>query len=422
MASIEDILAKSKARKKPYQPTQRRAWDFVVDTNENNNGIQQEDTTKEEQIKEQTRNVKGDNGERISEQRQNKTRNKQEQKQEQFRNNKKDENKDKLHTSSIEQNIKTTRDLVPITAEKLDLETQLRIVETLRKTTGHQSNIMGQFTAHIKSSKSIENTIRFSISTLSSRLKIDKETIRTSLKRLDKKGIISKAEGIRGRHGSTQISIPDFIIKECLNLFDCEPLSLDDIRDWKRDKNRDMTNTNSSSYINIITTNNNNLSENWKTVNVEPLAHIGFSITQLKQLSSKSLNSPEIVQESINHFAFGLKNNPKFKQYNEPLNVLMGVLRKGELWVEANYKSPQEEAQEKLLEVRKAEKERLEKLEKDAYNLAFKEWSNKLDEPEIERITTDGRKNDDITPKEVRLRIYFSENCWDKVKKDYLLP
>ena len=49
----------------------------------------------------------------------------------------------------------------------------------------------------------------------------------------------------------------------------------------------------------------------WKKINFEPLIEIGFSQTQLKQLATQNLNTPEIVQESINHFAFGLKNNEK---------------------------------------------------------------------------------------------------------------
>ena len=86
----------------------------------------------------------------------------------------------------------------------------------------------------------------------------------------------------------------------------------------------------------------------WLKINIEPLKAIGFSDTQLQQLQNR--NTPEIIQESIYHFAYGLEHNEKTKKYKDnALNVLMGVLRKGQAWIEPNYRSPQELALEDLI-------------------------------------------------------------------------
>ena len=52
----------------------------------------------------------------------------------------------------------------------------------------------------------------------------------------------------------------------------------------------------------------------------------GFKKAHLLQL--KNVNIPEVVQESINHFAFALQHNEKVKTYQTPLNVFMSVLKK----------------------------------------------------------------------------------------------
>jgi len=48
----------------------------------------------------------------------------------------------------------------------------------------------------------------------------------------------------------------------------------------------------------------------------------------------KKYNTPQIVQESINQFSFGFNHNSQIKKYANPLLVFMGVLRKGEAWIE----------------------------------------------------------------------------------------
>ena len=123
----------------------------------------------------------------------------------------------------------------------------------------------------------------------------------------------------------------------------------------------------------------------WLKINIEPLRTIGFSDTQLQQLQNR--NTPEVVQESIYQFAYGLEYNEKTKKYNDnALNVLMGVLRKGQAWIEPNYRSPQELALEDLIAQKKEKKNRCNKKLDELMDLEFPAWHNKLSEQEIEEI------------------------------------
>jgi len=154
-------------------------------------------------------------------------------------------------------------------------------------------------------------------------------------------------------------------------------------------------------------------------IDYDSLSHIGFTKTQIKQLIEK--NDPTVVQESINHFAFGLEHNQKFQKYEDPLNVLMGVLRKGQGWFEKDYRSPKEIAQQHLLEIKKAEIERKRELEESTYKLAMMEWQQSLSEADIENIAPRKKVSGDIMPTSAKLGLYFKEHIWPELKVEYLV-
>jgi hypothetical protein len=58
------------------------------------------------------------------------------------------------------------------------------------------------------------------------------------------------------------------------------------------------------------------LSSSEKCGNFEEIKEIGFGLSHIKQLYNKKSNSPVIIQESINHFAYTLKFKPaKLQKY-----------------------------------------------------------------------------------------------------------
>ena len=238
-------------------------------------------------------------------------------------------------------------------------------------------------------------------------LEISKDSAKTAMRFLLKNKLVERVEFQAGKMGWSKYNIKNELYNELEKAYQkgsINPISL-------------KGSNNSSSYINTTTIKDRPLLD-WGNVDVSPLEHIGLTHKHLLQLKN---NQPDIVQESINHFAYGLKYNPRSKKYDEPLSVLIGVLRKGEAWVEVNYRSLAEITQQELIDRKKAEKERLIKLEEEAYKLAFDEWMISLKKDDIEKIMLNNKKHGDITPQKVRLNAYFRENVWENKKNEYLV-
>ncbi len=273
-----------------------------------------------------------------------------------------------------------------------------------------------------------------------SAISIKRNSRETSIKRLVNKRLITRNCGKPGLNGTINFKINKSIKQEAMRIFESKFFSLDTNIDWNvidltTNRNRVQIRVQDSSEKaeqlgfnsdpNSISINNNTTTDltetgSWKKINIVPLEKIGFSGTQLKQL--QSLNAPDVVQESIHHFAYGLQHNKKTKAYDAPLNVLMGVLRKGEAWVESQYEPAQVIAQRDLLARKQAEREKLKALHDQAYNLAFETWQSGLSDTEqtqhIDAMTKPPR---DIRPQSVRLSCYFRERVWPTVQQDYLI-
>ena len=186
-------------------------------------------------------------------------------------------------------------------------------------------------------------------------------TIKVIIDRLVKKQLIIRHKGKNAKGGFINLGITKDVLELVKNNKYPNFSSIDFLISNRYQKDINLEYNNSSSYLNKTTTTKNDPDFfEFEKIDFENLSNIGFSKNQLKQLIGK--NTPDVIQESINHFSWGLDNNSKFKKYEDPLNVLMGVLRKGQAWVEKDYRSPQEIAQEKLLEIKKAEIDRKRKL------------------------------------------------------------
>lgn len=234
-------------------------------------------------------------------------------------------------------------------------------------------------------------------------LELSKESVRTSIKFLIKNLILERISFHAGKNGWSIYKLKKSIFDEIKIAY--------------------QTNAIIPLKYNNILLSKNAVSENtseWENIDISHLEYIGLKTSHINQLKTK--NSFKVIQESIYHFAFGLKFNPKAKTYSDPLSVLIGVLRKGEAWIEPNYRSTQEIAQETVNNNIKDQTERLQKLAEEAFNLAFAEWRKNLSEEESALILKDdinGTKK--FIPKKVRLRAYFDEKIWPSKKDSVLL-
>lgn len=168
--------------------------------------------------------------------------------------------------------------------------------------------------------------------------------------------------------------------------------------------------------------NSNGLPEEWQKINFEPLKKINFSEKHLLDIYETKLCDPEMVQESIYHFAFGLETQPeKYKKYDSPLTVLIGCLRKGKTWLESKYESPKERALRELIEERKRQDENKKNLINALYQQEFDRWLKSLSESEKEALLTEKTRLSKFSGmKGAEWSKYFKQNVWRKVcPKEY---
>lgn len=247
------------------------------------------------------------------------------------------------------------------------------------------------------------------------------QSIKTSIVRLAKKGIIERLSGKRAAGGYINLYVSDevkdiFLSSSKKNDTTSGPAYF--IKSISNKINNDFLRKEVESSN--LPHNRGQLPEEWSSINLAPLSDIGLSTVQIKQLSKLNIITPELVQESIYHFAFGLHHNKKVEKYTDPLNVFMGVLRKGDPWVETNYISPQDRAQKELNERKKIEIEARKKLHDEAYKIALADWKDGLSPNEIKEIAPEKKKMGEA-PQEARLNLYFKANIWPNIKSKYLI-
>jgi hypothetical protein len=209
-------------------------------------------------------------------------------------------------------------------------------------------------------------------------LNISKDSSKTGIRFLLKNELINRVDLKIGKSGWSKYKLKEQLFNELNQAYEkgsINPLSENRIQKGSN---------NSSSYINNTITTNRPLLD-WDNIDIEPLANIGLTKKHLLQVKSK--NAPDIVQESIYHFAYGIQFSEKTKKYEDPLSVLIGVLRKGEAWIESSYRSQQEIVLEKIIGQKKKQQERLVVLEEELIKSEFEGWHQDLTEEIKEELT-----------------------------------
>lgn len=280
----------------------------------------------------------------------------------------------------------------------------------IKKLSGIQKDIF-QFVIEVCSARGALDTGILLSSELAHAANCSTGSAKTSLIRLIEKNLIIRLEGKASRGGhmilgvTKNIQVASYHAQQALY----NPLKKK-VSDNFTDNNSNNSLSPISSSNKIINTTTNLLSEDWKKINFEPLVHIGFSETQLFQLHSSNMSAPEIVQDAIYKFAYSLKHNEKVQAYNDPLNVLMGVLRKGQRWNEPNYISEKELALKELIAEKRKQKETYDAMINDLFELEFPEWKKKLTPDEIAEIVPEETRNSNFSGAiQASLRTYFIE-------------
>ncbi len=300
----------------------------------------------------------------------------------------------------------------------LELKNNETALDIIFRLIGHQKEIF-IFIVERCMSRGLLSTGAIKGETLVNLTNTTLKMVKTSIQRIILKGLIVREKGKTGRGG-----FYTFRITEAVRNAAIEYKRIAAIGNKLETNEKLIRNQNNPKIASVIENGvqNNTLSEEWVKINIEPLSEIGFTYNHLMDIAEPELADPQVVQESIFHFAYGLEyETTKYKKYNDVLNVLIGRLRKGKGWIEKNYRTPKEIAQDKLNQQRKIERERLKNLKEEAYDLALQEWQDTLSPEQIEKIAPAKKSRMDITPQRVKLSLYFKENLWPAKKSDYLV-
>lgn len=187
----------------------------------------------------------------------------------------------------------------------------------------------------------------------------------------------------RGRNGWIKFSIHHLVLKE-IETFYKAPKNENASYIYN---NTNIINTNKSQPTEIKSEPENlnpSQSTNWE-IDYSPLTQYGFKKSHITKLSKVDGLTSEMVQESIYHYAWALDNSfEEMKQKYDsrfeknPLGLLIGTLNKGHEWIEAGYKSPEEIAEEQILQAKRQRLERIKKEKAERFNLEFELWYEEL--------------------------------------------
>jgi DNA-binding MarR family transcriptional regulator len=287
-------------------------------------------------------------------------------------------------------------------------------LDTIFRLTGHQKKIfMFIFERCVSRAMLSSGVIKGEVFTEITGTTI--KMVKTSIQRLERKALVQRERGKTGRGGFYMFSLTEIVRNAAIEYK--RMVGNEDQIAIKKESSGDHIGINKKS---LSSDKKSNLPDEWMNINISPLEEIGFNHHHLLDIYETQLADPQMVQESILHFAYGIEyESEKYKQYNDFLNVLIGRLRKGKPWFEQSYRSHQEIAQEKLLEFKKAEIERKKKLIDDAFKLAMSEWESSLTNEQKDQITR--KSPDDLTPYYAKLSAYFKNNIWPSIQGNYIV-
>jgi DNA-binding HxlR family transcriptional regulator len=291
----------------------------------------------------------------------------------------------------------------------------------LSKIIGQQKTLLILLYQECKKAR-MENTEALTLEYISDYTQIGKSVIKNTLQRLENKNCIMRKEYKNGRGGWTKYALRDDIFHDLLRLE----------KDHQLDKNNEQidnkvgakpradSSLSSSISSNLVTTREEFkkfLPENWEHIETDDLSKIGFTREHLLQLCKNENLNPEIVQESINAFAFDLEENGKADRIKgSPLGYFMGILRKGlPYFPPENYEPPETRALRQYIEHKERQKTAKEELENRKFELELDEWIEKLSEEEIYQMIEEPRYRAKDSPfRRGFLSKHFKNNIYNK--------
>ena len=328
---------------------------------------------------------------------------------------------------------------------KVVINRQQEITENISQIIGNE-RLFFDYIYSICSQCGIRTTPPLTISHILSTTEFkSKYIIKNLIERLTKKEALIREQGKQGRGGYIKLTIPESLFQQKRHEIDS-----------KQTANRQQTDSRSrekqTAEQTASTPNNNNLlqkekiiipasgeeivsDENqlsflgipstWEEIDITGLETIKFTKGHLKQLYEKSKLPKEIIEDSLNAFAFDLNENKLIETIRTPLKMIMGLLIKGQPYNPPdNYESSKDRALRLYHERKRREADDRQRREGELIEIEYQSWTISLSKDEKESFLSDGYKKmkpESKMAKEVMnadLKSHFMETVWPEKLKE----
>lgn len=210
--------------------------------------------------------------------------------------------------------------------------------------TGIQKQLVILFYLSCKKTRS-HMTEEFALHNIADALKIRLGSVKTSLRRLEKKEFIRSVQFKKGRGGWTKFELPDAIYRELLehdkeHNWNTNGTQMEHIRNTQRNTQKDTSPSSSSSNILKTTTIDEQLAA-W-SFDIEKYASWGFFSHHIKTLASLR-DDPDVVEQCLIEYDFDIDHDalPKTKRTSH-INFILGILRRGGVYTSEAFRNEQE--------------------------------------------------------------------------------
>jgi predicted transcriptional regulator len=236
-----------------------------------------------------------------------------------------------------------------------------------------------------------KSTQALALEHLTDTFKVSAGTVKTTIRRLERKNCIKRISFKNGRGGWSKYELSESLFMELLQLESSNKLGTN----WEQSGNKvvsqlvtePVTSPLSSSSINITTTNYKaDALANIQIQLTDGLTLIGFNQGHIEQLLRDSSLTPEEIQNSLDAFAFDLGFEDVKKKVRSPIGLIMKLLKNGQAYIsEKGYESEEDRLYRELIERAEKKNEEKKNLKAKFIEVKFEEW--------LENISDNDKRN-----------------------------
>lgn len=284
--------------------------------------------------------------------------------------------------------------------------------------TGKERKLVNYLFKKCQTSASLE-TSPITTDELKNFLLISSDHLRNLIFRVSKKNIITIKSLKNGRYGWRKFELNKDIFQQ-MSLYESvnNSLSFHEQSVSKQiaqplAESLALPSSSSSNIKNTTTMTQEGLPDEWQEIDISPLAEFNFHPGHLKQLFKHQCEL-EMVEKSIEYFAFDLTENQKHKNIQtDPINFFMGIMKRAGVYnAPPNYVDPRVKAKKQFLEQQAKQAEDLLAAEKELFEQYFLLWSEKLPKEEREMIIGNDLMSRSSSFQAIKMRDYYRDNFW----------